>query len=160
MIFMDKLFMDFSEDTEGMLGKENEELVRAACEAALRFEQFEGNAEISFTVTDDEKIKELNRIYRDKDSSTDVLSFPLGENGEYDKDPSNGAYMLGDIVISLEHAKAQAAEYGHSLKREIAFLTVHSVLHLLGYDHEHNECEEQIMFRKQREILNGMGLAR
>ena len=157
---MDKLFIDFSNYTNEEFGEESKKLVADACTAALKFENFTGNAEISFTVTDDKNIRELNKAYRDKDSSTDVLSFPLGENGEYDIDPARNAYMLGDIVISLEHARAQAEDYGHGLKREIAFLTVHSVLHLLGYDHEHNECEEQEMFKKQREILNGMGITR
>ena len=111
-------------------------LIRRCCNAVLVNEKFKGSAEISVTIVDDEQIHELNRKHRNIDASTDVLSFPLGENGVYDVNPETGAQLLGDIVISIEHAVKQAKVYGHSLDREIAFLTVHSMLHLLGYDHE------------------------
>ena len=125
------------------------ELVKEAINTALLYEGFMKKTEVSVTFVDDERIRELNRQYRNKDASTDVLSFPMDED-----------FMLGDIVISTEHAKAQAEEYGHSLKREIAFLTVHSVLHLLGWDHEKSEEEEKEMFFRQEEILNIMGITR
>ena len=96
-------------------------LIRRSCNAVLTNEGFEGDAEISVTIVDDEKIHELNRQYRNIDRSTDVLSFPLGENGVYDINYDTGAKMLGDIVISIEHAFAQAERYGHSLQREIGF---------------------------------------
>ena len=111
-------------------------LIRRCCNAVLINEHFEGSAEISVRFVDDEIIHELNREYRHVDRSTDVLSFPLGENGVYDINHDTGAKILGDIVISMQHAVMQAELYGHSLQREIAFLTVHSMLHLLGYDHE------------------------
>ena len=111
-------------------------LIRRSCNAVLDFEHFDGPAEISVTFVDNNRIHELNKEYRDKDSATDVLSFPLGEDGEYDIDEDNGCKLLGDIVISMERAMEQAELYGHSLQREVAYLTVHSMLHLLGYDHE------------------------
>ena len=107
-------------------------LIRRSCNAVLDFEHFDGPAEISVTFVDNNRIHELNKEYRNKDSATDVLSFPLGENGEYDIDEDNGCKLLGDIVISMERAMEQAELYGHSLQREVAYLTVHSMLHLLG----------------------------
>ncbi len=135
-------------------------LVKRACEATLEHENFRGDAEVSVTFTDNSEIHELNLHFRNIDRETDVLSFPLGENGEYDIDPENGAFQLGDIVISVEKAKQQAEEYGHSFNREVAFLTVHSMLHLLGYDHVNNKAEEEDMFKRQHEILEKMGVKR
>ncbi len=135
-------------------------LIRRSCNAVLTNEGFEGDAEISVTIVDDEKIQELNRQYRNIDRSTDVLSFPLGENGIYDINYDTGAKMLGDIVISIEHAFAQAERFGHSLQREIGFLTVHSLLHLLGYDHEGGGLEAVRMREKEEESLTQMGLKR
>ena len=114
-------------------------LIRRCCNAVLVNEGFDGSVEVSVRFVDDEEIHALNLQYRNVDRSTDVLSFPLGEDGVYDINYSTGAKMLGDIVISIEHAVAQAELYGHSIQREIAFLTVHSMLHLLGYDHMTNE---------------------
>ena len=128
-------------------------LVRRCCNAVLTFEDFNEPAEISVTFVDDERIHELNREYRNVDRSTDVLSFPLGENGVYDKNPENGACLLGDIVISVETAVRQAETYGHSLQREIGFLTVHSMLHLLGYDHVNGGIEEVRMREKEEHVL-------
>ena len=133
-------------------------LIRKACNSSLLFEGISDLAEVNVTLVNDDEIKELNSAFRGIDKSTDVLSFPLGENGEYDINPETDALMLGDIVISVEHALKQAEEYGHSIDREIAFLTVHSMLHLLGYDHVNNEAEEKEMFKKQEEILIKMGL--
>ena len=110
-------------------------------------------------MTDDENIRELNRKFRYIDSSTDVLSFPLGSDGEYDENPETGMKMLGDIVISVEHAYAQAELFGHGIEREISFLAVHSMLHLLGYDHVESKLEESIMREKQEIILGELGLA-
>ena len=134
-------------------------LIRRACTATLKYENFEGKAEVDVSIVGDEKIKEINREFRNIDSSTDVLSFPLGENGVYDKNFKTGRFMLGDIVISTEHAIAQADLYGHSLRREIAFLTVHSMLHLLGYDHVNGGMEQAIMREKEEAILTNLGLA-
>jgi probable rRNA maturation factor len=88
-----------------------------------------------------------------------VLSFPLGEDGKFDKNPENGSLMLGDIVISVDHALSQANLYGHGIEREIAFLTVHSMLHLLGYDHVNGGMEQAIMREKEEAILTNLGLA-
>ena len=136
-------------------------LVRRAVETTLDYEQYENPIEVSVTFTDNEGIRELNRKFRNIDRPTDVLSFPLfdytGESEEPPVDEFVG--MLGDIVISLEQAKKQAEEFGHSFEREAAFLTVHSMLHLLGYDHEAGGAEEADMRRRQREILDRMGLS-
>ncbi len=121
---------------------------------------FDGPAEISVTFVDNNRIHELNREYRGKDSAPDVLSFPLGENGEYDIDEDNGCKLLGDIVISMERAMEQANIYGHSLQREVAFLTVHSMFHLLGYDHEAGGLEAVRMREKEEAALIQLGLPR
>ena len=110
------------------------------------------------TFVDNNRIHELNKEYRDKDSATDVLSFPLGENGEYDIDEDNGCKLLGDIVISMERAMEQAELYGHSLQREVAYLTVHSMLHLLGYDHEKSGMDRVRMREKEEWVMTQLGL--
>ena len=137
-------------------------LIRRAIGQALKYEKFPYDAEISVTFTDNAGIQEINREYREIDRPTDVLSFPLYEKGEITEDEldEEGRVALGDIVLSLEKAEAQAIEYGHSFEREAAFLCVHSVLHLLGYDHELGEAEEKEMFAKQEAILQIMHLGR
>lgn len=135
-------------------------LIRRCCNAVLVTEKFKGSAEISVTIVDDEQIHELNREHRNIDRATDVLSFPLGVEGVYDINNDTGAQMLGDIVISIEHAVKQADLYGHSLDREIAFLTVHSMLHLLGYDHEPGGLELVRMREKEEAVLTQLGLVR
>lgn len=135
-------------------------LIRRCCHAVLQLEGFKGSAEISVRFVDNEQIKELNAQYRNIDRETDVLSFPLGENGEYDINPATGAYMLGDIVISVQKAMEQASEFDHSLEREIAFLTVHSMLHLLGYDHVNGGLEAVHMREKEETVLTQLGLKR
>ena len=127
-------------------------LIRRCCHAVLEEEGFEDNAEVSVRFVDNDTIHELNKQFRNIDRPTDVLSFPLGEDGEYDTDLSTGAKLLGDIVISIPKAMEQAQEYNHSLQREIGFLTVHSMLHLLGYDHAEPE-EHKEMFGLQDELL-------
>ncbi|MCM1055146.1 MAG: rRNA maturation RNase YbeY [Bacteroides sp.] len=134
--------------------------IRKCCVAALDEEKIGDKAEVSLTVVGNGEIRELNREHRQKDSVTDVLSFPLGENGEFDVDPETNRIMLGDIVISAERAAEQAKEYGHSFEREMCFLAVHSMFHLLGYDHEAGEEEEKIMFDKQRRVLDKLGINR
>ena len=134
-------------------------LVRKACIATLIEENFNDNAEVEVTFVDDNQIKEYNKEYRDIDKSTDVLSFPLGEDGIYDTNPQTNNKMLGDIVISVEHAIAQGELYGHGLRREIAYLTVHSMLHLLGYDHIDEGIQKAIMREKEETILTELGLA-
>ncbi len=132
-------------------------LVRRCCVATLRNEKFEGSAEISVTFVDNEQIRELNKMHRKIDSNTDVLSFPMGENGVYDINPETGAKILGDVVISLQKAMEQADTYGHSFKREVGYLTVHSVLHLLGYDHQ-VPMERLRMREKEESVMMQVGL--
>ncbi|MER2079968.1 MAG: rRNA maturation RNase YbeY [Ruminococcus sp.] len=132
-------------------------LVRRCCNAVLKLENFEGPAEISVTFTDNAGIRELNKQYRDKDIDTDVLSFPMGENGVYDIDMETGAKILGDVVISMEKARDQAERFGHSFQREVGYLTAHSVLHLLGYDHVDN-LERVRMREKEELIMEQLGL--
>ena len=134
-------------------------LIRKACTATLKLEGFDDPAEVSVTLVNDEMIREMNSKFRNIDASTDVLSFPLGENGVYDENPETGAKMLGDIVISVEHALSQADLYGHGIEREVAFLTVHSMLHLLGYDHEQGGLQKTIMREKEEKVLDALGLA-
>ena len=134
-------------------------LIRKACTATLKLEGFIDPAEVSVTLVNDETIREMNNKFRNIDASTDVLSFPLGENGVYDENPETGAKMLGDIVISVEHALSQADLYGHGIEREVAFLTVHSMLHLLGYDHEQGGLQKTIMREKEEKVLDALGLA-
>lgn len=135
-------------------------LIRRCCHAVLEEEHFNDNAEVSVRFVDNETIHELNATYRNVDRETDVLSFPLGENGVYDTNYSTGAKLLGDIVISVEKAMEQAEAYNHSLQREIGFLTVHSMLHLLGYDHEAGGLEEVRMREKEETVLTKIGLKR
>ena len=132
-------------------------LVRRCCNAVLKLENFEGPAEISVTFTDNAGIRELNRQYRDKDIETDVLSFPMGENGVWDVDMETGAKILGDVVISMEKARDQAERYGHSFQREVGYLTAHSMLHLLGYDHVDN-LKKVRMREKEELIMEQLGL--
>ena len=135
-------------------------LIRRSCNAVLEFEGFEQPAEISVTFVDNAEIQTLNAQYRGKDMPTDVLSFPLGENGKYDVDQDTGACLLGDIVISMEKAMEQAELYGHPLQREVAYLTVHSMLHLLGYDHEQGGLAAVKMREKEEAVLIQLGLPR
>ena len=134
-------------------------LIRKACTATLEFEGFSSPSEVDVTLVNDEEIKAINKDHRNIDSATDVLSFPLGENGEFDTNPATNALMLGDIVISVDHALSQADLYGHGIEREIAFLTVHSMLHLLGYDHVNGGIEQTIMREKEEAVLEALGLA-
>ncbi|WP_322200613.1 rRNA maturation RNase YbeY [Acutalibacter intestini] len=133
-------------------------LIRRCCHAVLQLEDFPDSAEISVSFVDNDQIREMNRQYRDKDSVTDVLSFPMGENGRYDVNHETGAKILGDIVISVPKAVEQARTYGHSLEREIGFLTAHSVLHLLGYDHEDGGLARVRMREKEERVMRELGL--
>lgn len=134
-------------------------LVRKACTATLKVEKFSDDAEINVTFVDEKEINEINLEFRGIDSPTDVLSFPLGENGIYDVNPESGAKMLGDVVICVHKAFEQAELYGHSPEREIAYLTVHSVLHLLGYDHVNGGLEKVRMREKEEMVLDLLGLS-
>jgi len=135
-------------------------LIRRCCQAVLATENFEMGAEVSVSFVSNEEIQRLNNQFRNKDASTDVLSFPLMSDGVYETNKDSGSAMLGDVVISLETAVKQAQLYGHSLEREIGFLTVHSMLHLLGYDHETDPLSERIMREKEEAVLEKLGIAR
>lgn len=136
-------------------------LIRRCCQAVLSTEKFGKDAEVSVSFVSNNEIRNLNRIYRNKDSVTDVLSFPLtGDDGSVELNPETGAVLLGDVVISLETAVKQAQSYGHSLEREVGFLTVHSMLHLLGYDHETSLLDQRIMREKEESVLENLGISR
>ncbi len=134
--------------------------MKEAAASVLQNEGLSGAFEISLTIADKPAIKELNAVHRGMDKVTDVLSFPLGENGEYPKNYDTGAALLGDIVICAERAVEQAAEYGHSVAREFGFLCAHSVLHLLGYDHVDDPEGAAVMELKQEKALAAIGLTR
>lgn len=160
----------FENEIGADFGFDCEALAKEVLSAGLTAEDFPYEAELSLTITDEESIRDLNRTYRKVDKPTDVLSFPLleypapadfshiGENDD-NFNPDTGEVMLGDIVLSAVRVKTQAEAYGHSVKREYAFLLVHSLLHLLGYDHE-TEKEEAVMKRRQDEILEEMQITR
>lgn len=145
-------------------------IIEDSINLSLDFEKVPYECEISVTIVDDERIHEINKEFREIDRSTDVLSFPLNEfekaadwqNFDEYKASFNydtGELMLGDIILSAEHIIKQANEYGHTRKRELAFLVIHSILHLLGYDHMTKEDEEK-MFSRQRQILDLGGYKR
>ena len=133
-------------------------LIKRSIKATLEHQNIENDCEVSVTFTDNEKIHSLNLEYRSIDRPTDVLSFPMYERDELEN--AVGEIALGDIVISLERAGEQAEEFGHSFEREVSFLTVHSTLHLLGYDHELSENDEKEMFSLQDQIMKIIGIER
>ena len=121
----------------------------------LRVENISENAEVSLSIVDKETIHKLNKDYRNVDRETDVLSFPLDEEG-FDNE-GNPLILLGDIVICLDVAEGQAADFGHSLEREIMYLICHSTLHLLGYDHI-EEDDKKVMRLKEKEVMKNLGV--
>jgi probable rRNA maturation factor len=139
---------DFMEITD-----ENMKAIEEAINATIKTENVMGNFEVSVSFVTNDEIKELNRIYRQVDSETDVLSFPMDEDEE---DPE-GFIMLGDVIISTQKIIEQAEELGHSLQREMLYLTVHSMLHLLGYDHM-EEFEKEEMRQREKEIMKELKL--
>jgi probable rRNA maturation factor len=146
-------------------------LINKVINECLDYEECPYEAEISILLTDDDEIKEINKQFREIDKPTDVLSFPsieymmAGDFSNLEEDtseyfnPETGELILGDIVISVDRAIMQAEEYGHSIAREIAFLTAHSMLHLMGYDHMHDD-ERKVMENKQEEVLNRLEIYR
>ena len=141
-------------------------LLRRVIPAALDAEGVDMPCEVDVLFTDDEGIHAINLEQREVDAPTDVLSFPMfdltpGEHpGAEDADPGSGLVPLGDMVISLERAAAQGEEYGHSVEREAAYLAVHSVLHLLGYDHMDEGPQKRQMRAREEAILNELGITR
>ena len=147
--------------TDEPLTAELEDAIRRAAAEALRYEEFDEDCEISVSIVDNEEIREINRQFRSIDRATDVLSFPMltfaeGEEAEVNE---NDEIVLGDIIISLERAKEQAEEYGHSYERELLYLFVHSILHLLGYDHLEEEEKRQMRIREEY-VMEKIGLTR
>ena len=136
-------------------------LIRRTILTTLEYEGMENDVEVSVTFVDDEGIRELNKKFRNMDKPTDVLSFPLLDYEGESEEPffDELCHNLGDIVISLERAMAQANEFGHSFEREVAFLTAHSMLHLLGYDHEISEEDDADMRKRQSDIMDKLGLS-
>lgn len=162
---MTELLIENAQD-KLLITEEIEKMIQAVCDMALKTEECNFDAEVSITFTDNKNIHKINLEHRGIDRPTDVLSFPMIEfDGEENADSLSLEYdgdfvVLGDIVISTEQAILQAKEYGHSIKRELAFLCAHSMLHLLGYDHEISEEDEKIMFEKQDNILNQLNITR
>ena len=155
-----RIFIEYSNEQDKLAPPEDfERLVEECTRAALEEEEIEDDAEVSVTLVDNGRIRELNAEYREIDRETDVLSFPLGNDEGFEVDPDTDAILLGDIVISLEKAAVQSEEYGHSFRREVAFLVTHSLFHLLGYDHMTPE-EEAEMFAKQEKVLDKLGITR
>ena len=151
----------FSNDQDKFTVDESlENIVYKAVRGALEFEEVDFDCEVSVTFIDNEGIRSLNNEYRNKDSATDVLSFPMYAFTEDDMPDTDFSVELGDIVLSLERAAEQAEEFGHSYEREVAFLTVHSVLHLLGYDHELSEEDDLDMRERQRKIMEKINILR
>ncbi len=142
-------------------------LVRRAIRTALECEGVDVKCRVDVLLTGDDKIHELNREHRGVDRATDVLSFPMQvlrpgafHPNDCDADPGTGCVMLGDMVMSVQRAKEQATEYGHSLRRELAYLAVHSTLHLLGYDHEDEGEDKRLMRAREEYILGKLGIGR
>ena len=128
-------------------------LIKKCCQAVLEVENFDRKVELSVLFVNDEQMRVLNQKYRKKNKSTDVLSFPLMDDWGVEFCEVGGFIVLGDIVISAQTLIFQAKKYGHSIKRELAFLVVHSMLHLMGYDHEDNELARKNMRRKEKLVL-------
>lgn len=157
-------------ETEEKFGFDVKEILDAVMSQVLDMEACPYEAQVNLLITDNEGIHEFNREYRQVDSPTDVLSFPMidfeheadfseiGEAADY-FDPESGELVLGDIIISADKVKEQAEKYGHSVKREFAFLIAHSMLHLCGYDHM-EEDEAQVMEQKQEAVLLALGITR
>ena len=163
--------LNYEEEVEVVFDFDCEALAREVITFTLEHEDFPYEPEVNLTLTDNDGIHEINKMYREIDRPTDVLSFPMlsyGTAGDFSRleedyddnfNPDTGEIMLGDIVISVDKVKEQAESYGHSEKREYAFLIVHSMLHLFGYDHMTPE-EAAVMEEKQKNILDEMNITR
>ncbi len=134
--------------TKYKVTKELESLIEKVILESLKVEGLEGNFEVSISLVENEEIRELNRDYRNVDSITDVLSFPIEDEFDF------ANRMLGDIIISIERAEEQAVEFGHTLEREIAYLTCHSMFHLMGYDHMEDDEKSQMRVKEKQVMKN------
>lgn len=151
---MKKLRVSFNDEQDYFkITIDFKKVLRSCCRESLYQADFDHNCEISVSFVNNERIREINRDFRNIDSATDVLSFPLADNREFDINPDSGCYELGDIIISTERAAEQANELGHSTEREIAFLVVHSMLHLLGYDHPDEDSEQTAQMRQLQKVI-------
>lgn len=149
-----KVTVGFVNEQKDMpIGTAEKKVIREAINETLLMEEFDRTCEVSVAVVDEAKIRALNATYRQVDAVTDVLSFPDGST-----DLDTGVVLLGDVVLCARRAKEQADNFGHSFERELGYLTCHSVLHLLGYDHVDSEADEKIMRNKQTEVMRRMGL--
>ncbi len=135
-------------------------LIRRCCHAVLELEGVDGCALVDVTLVDNDQIHQINLEQRGIDTPTDVLSFPLGENGEFEINPETDEKLIGNIVLSLEKAQVQARDFGHSFNREVGYLVVHSMFHLLGYDHVNGGLEAVHMREKEETVMNQIGLSR
>lgn len=159
-------YIPVTADMPGAASDGNCALIRKAIRTALALEGIDLPCEINVCITSDEGIHQINREMRQVDRPTDVLSFPMfelapGEHpGALDADPATGLVPLGDMVISMERVKAQAKEYGHTNRRELAYLVVHSVLHLLGYDHLDEGPQKAQMRAREEAIMGELGIGR
>lgn len=163
--------LNIEKEVEAVFNFDCEKLAEDVISYTIEHEKFPYEAEVNLTLTDNEGIREINRMYRQIDTPTDVLSFPMlsyqkaGDFSALENDyednfnPDTGEIMLGDIIISVDRVRTQAADYGHSERREYAFLIVHSMLHLFGYDHMTEEDASQ-MEAKQQQILDAMQISR
>lgn len=163
--------LNIEKEVEAVFDFDCEKLAEDVISYTIEHEKFPYEAEVNLTLTDNEGIHEINRMYRQIDAPTDVLSFPMlsyqkaGDFSALENDyednfnPDTGEIMLGDIIISVDRVRTQAADYGHSERREYAFLIVHSILHLFGYDHMTEEEASQ-MEAKQQQILDAMQISR
>ena len=160
----------FESECEADFDFDHEKIAKDVINTAIDHMKFPFEAEVSVTLTDDEGIQTINKEFRQIDSPTDVLSFPMieyknaGDFSEIEENddlfnPESGEVILGDIVLNVQRIYKQAEEYGHSTLREYAFLIAHSMLHLFGFDHM-TEAEASVMEQKQREILNILGISR
>ena len=156
--------VDFFKDQKELLEKVKEVILSCGQEEKIPYD-----FEVSFTVVDGKSIREINKMYREMDKETDVLSFPqidFEENFSWEtmdklgnQNLENGLLILGDIILCSDKAKEQAQAYGHSLEREVCFLVAHSMFHLLGYDHQNPE-EEENMIKKQEKVLQKLNITR
>ena len=163
---MKRHYIPITADVPGAANERNCALIRKVIRTALAAEGMDLPCEVDVLLTDDGNIQQINRDMRKVDRPTDVLSFPEfdlhpGElPGEEDADPGTGLIPLGDMVISMEHVAAQAREYGHSSRRELAYLVTHSILHLLGYDHLDEGPMKAQMRAREEAILTELGITR
>ncbi|WP_414053581.1 rRNA maturation RNase YbeY [Macrococcus equi] len=152
------LTVDFIDENELITAVQLDKIEKLLQFAAEQ-EGIEEDAEVAVSFVDEEEIQTINKSYRNKDSVTDVISFALEEGEDEDYEMPDAPRVLGDIIICVKRAEEQAEDFGHSIERELGFLSVHGLLHLLGYDHM-NEVDEKKMFGRQNEILNAYGLTR